>query len=146
MFRTKKTYFAISFAKFFESNCVVVCFRTNWALKTFWDDVSTIVSIVRDFDACVVDRRKIVIVTNCCAEKSDAHRKIAYIASEIITFDRLKKIEASYDVDIVLSHFLRHNWHTLLFSRHLDHSISRRSFVFVRIVRTNWNDDLHEMR
>ncbi len=63
-----------------------------------------------------------------------------------LTFDRSKKIEASYNADIASSHFFRHNWHTLLLSEHLDHSISRRNLVLVRIVRTSWSDDLHEMR
>jgi hypothetical protein len=63
-----------------------------------------------------------------------------------LALDKSKKIEASYDVDIASSHSFRHNWHTFLFSEHLDHSISRKDLVFVRIVRTNWNDDLHEMR
>jgi hypothetical protein len=63
-----------------------------------------------------------------------------------LILDKSKKIEASYDVDIASSHFFKHNWHTLLFSEHLDHSISRRSLAFVRIVRTSWSDDFHEMR
>jgi hypothetical protein len=63
-----------------------------------------------------------------------------------LTFDKSNKIETSYDADIALSHFLRHNWHTFFFSEYLDHHISRRNFSFVRIVRTNWSDDLHEMR
>jgi hypothetical protein len=63
-----------------------------------------------------------------------------------LAFDKSKKIKTSYDVDITLSHSFKHNWHTFFFSEHLDHNISRKSFAFVRIVRTNWNDDLHEMR
>jgi hypothetical protein len=65
---------------------------------------------------------------------------------KLLTFDRSKKIEASYDVDIASSHSLRHNWHTSLLSKHLNHNIPRRNFAFVRIVRTNWSDDFHEMR
>jgi hypothetical protein len=63
-----------------------------------------------------------------------------------LSFDRSKRIEASYNADIASSHILKHNWHTFLFSEHLDHSISRKDFFLVHIVRTSWSDKLHEMR
>jgi hypothetical protein len=89
--RTTKTYFVISIDAWIESDCVVVCFRSSWMLRSSWDDVSIDDSIVRDSDASAVDRRRTVIVTNCCVEKVDADRKIAYIASEIISSRQIKK-------------------------------------------------------
>jgi hypothetical protein len=89
--RTTKTYFVIFIDAWIKSNCVVVCFRSSWVLKSSWDDISIDDSIVRDSDASAIDRRRTVIVTNCCAEKENADRKIAYIASEIINFRQIKE-------------------------------------------------------
>jgi hypothetical protein len=42
-FRTTKTYFVIFIDAWIKSDCVVVCFRSNWMLRSSWDDCELVV-------------------------------------------------------------------------------------------------------